>query len=509
MKDGAKETKNKSNANQDTLCILKTIHVEGLEIFYLKDIERVFLHLDRAFKSPPQYIDILDEQENPSNRMTEIDHGYWIGSHRYQLYENGNDIDEKYFIWDMPKDAIKDFVKYVNYDKPWKQCKEVLFKHKLLKEKVDEQEIEDVTQKVDWISATAKIDKSEDVLLVYIRIKLLPASSDSKTRKYKDVLEKAVEMYFHDLNGFSHDRYPCFYPSVPKVISLSVLCNNNFINLISDELETALTEGKFNITMEIRKILNILGDEVFGNLSVIKESEYTYQFIWQRTGNQYGQVFYFVDFTIQERLIIDRLKHSLPKNAPGIRGTTDLISDILSYVSYFFTYLKFYRYNRFELTKNRYSKVRGEFIRNFHTLTTKKYDKILLDLLEIETILQKYLSDLNEKRNELTDFDSFYLRLHSPEVAVSHSNIFEVLLFVDDKGYNQSLTLDQSLTDLNKRLSDQLNSDMSNLSEAVEKTIQLVSTRMQMKSAKMNAYLIAFTAILILVGLTGLFGFKI
>ncbi len=51
--------------------------------------------------------------------------------------------------------------------------------------------------------------------------------------------------------------------------------------------------------------------------------------------------------------------------------------------------------------------------------------------------------------------------------------------------------------------------ELNTLTEYVDKTIELINLRIQTKETRWNSYLIAFTAILVLIGLISLFVLKL
>ena len=318
-----------------------------------------------------------------------------------------------------------------------------------------------------------------------------------------------VEIYFLELNGFSHERSLCEVPSIPKVVSLTVMCDNNFMHHLVEEFDKVLLGKGFALTNEIHKILSLLGYDGTGYPSVIRESKNLYHVIWQGGLSLDGRTFYFVDFTDLEKFILEWKRHSLPQNVPAIRGTTDLISDILSYISFWFSFLKFYESRNLDILKKKYMVLQGDFIEKFHSILTRKYDKILLRLLEIRESLQKSQAKIEKIFEGLPGLSSFLLEFYSPEVAISQLNIFDAANLTEDERMNISLTLSRSLDILRRRASTDMNTKLSKLTESVEKTIALVNSRIQIKETRMNTYLVALTVILVLVAIISIFGLKL
>jgi hypothetical protein len=494
--------------NKSGSYIPRTIHIEGMEIFDLSDIDRVFSQVSKTFKSSPKYISILDEKENPSNRTTEIIPGTLSGTMKAPFMGKKKYQDYKYFSWDLQKSEIQDFVKYANSEISLEQCEYFLTKPGFPMDNVEENEIAKISGKVEWISATAYIQGPLDHLKLYIRIKYIPPTSEDELRRSKEILEKAVEIYFLKLNGFSHERSPCEVPSIPKVVSLTVLCNNNFMGLLTEEFDKALLGKGFALTNEIHKVLSLLGYDGTGFPSVIRESENLYHVIWQGGFSLDGRTFYFVDFTDLEKFILEWKRHSLPQKAPAIRGTNDLISDILSHVSFWFSFLKFYESRDLDNSEKQYMALQGDFIRKFHSILTRKYDKILLRLVEIRASLQKSHAEIEKIFEGLPGLSSFLLEFYSPEVAISQLNIFDAANLTEDERMNIPLTLSKSLDILRKRANTDMNTKLSKLTESVEKTIALINSRIQIKETRMNTYLVALTFVLVLVAIISLFGLK-
>lgn len=335
----------------------------------------------------------------------------------------------------------------------------------------------------------------ENNLRLYIRIKYVPPNSDVAVSRNKDILEKAVELYFLELKGFSHESSPCVLPSIPKIVSLSVRCNDDFMELLVKEFEKSSIEGGFALNNEIRKVLSLLGYAGAGYPSVINESKNLFHFIWQGGLSKDGRSYYIVDFTNLEKFINERLSHSLPQESSIIRGTADLISDILSYVSFWFSSLRFYQARNLDVSKKQYMSEYSYLIKNFDSLTTKKYNEILLNLVTIQANLQTFQTELDAIFEKLPGFSPFLLRFYSPEVAVAHLNIFDIANLREDERENMPLTFSQSLDLLRKRENRDMNAILTKQMESVEKTITLINSRIQMKETRMNTYLIAFTAI--------------
>lgn len=495
--------------NKSGSYIPRTIHIEGMEIFDLSDIDRVFNQISKTFKSSPKYISISDEKENPSNRMTEIIPGTLSGTMKAPRKEEKESQNYKYFSWDLPKSEIQDFVKYANSKISLEQCEYFLTKSGFPMDKIEENEINEISRRVEWISATAYIQGPSDNLKLYIRIKYIPPTSEDELRRSKEILEKAVEIYFLELNGFSHERSPCEVPSIPKVVSLTVMCSNNFMGHLAEEFNKGLLGKGFALTNEIHKILSLLGYDGAGYLSVIRESKNLYHVIWQGGFSLDGRTFYFVDFTDLEKFILEWKRHSLPQNVPAIRGTTDLISDILSYISFWFSFLKFYESRNLDILKKQYMALQGDFIQKFHSILTRKYDKILLRLVEIRASLQKSQAEIEKVFEGLPGLSSFLLEFYSPEVAISQLSIFDAANLTEDERMNIPLTLSRSLDILRRQANTDMNTKLSKLTESVEKTIALINSWIQIKETRMNTYLVALTVILVLVAIISLFGLKL
>lgn len=488
---------------------LRLLQVEGMEIFDLSKKELVFSKVNHTFKSLPIYISASDEKENPSKRMAEFKPGAFTGMIKAPGRQRKEYTDYKYFAWDLPEGEIQSFVKYANYGDPLKECEDLFVQSGFLIENTDDNEIAEISKKVEWISATADISESANNLKLYIRIKYVPPNSDVEVRRSKDILEKAVELYFLELKGFSHESSHCILPSIPKIVSLSVLCNDDFMGMIVKEFEKSSIKGGFALNDEIRKVLSLLGYGDAGYPSVINESKNLFHFIWQGGLSKDGRSYYIVDFTNLEKFINERLKHSLPVEAITIRGTTDLISDILSYISFWFSSLKFYQERNLDVSKKQYMSYYSYLIKYFDSLTTKKYNEIFLNLVKIQANLQTFQTELDAIFERLPGFSPFLLRLYSPEVAVAQLNIFDIANLREDERENMPLTFSQSLDLLRKRVNRDMNAILIKQMESVEKTITLINSRIQMKETRMNTYLIALTVILVLVAIIGLFGLKL
>lgn len=468
-----------------------------MEIFEKSNIKRVFSQVNQTFKSSPRRISILDEKENPSNRMTEINPGTLSGISKTPSKEEKVPTDFEYSSWDLPKSDFQDFVKYANSGKPFERCRNTIAQSGFLIDNVQENEITGISSRVEWISATAYIDGSINGLKLYIRIKYIPPLSEDELRRSIKVLEKAVEIYFLELKGFSHEMSPCMMPVVPKVISLSVFCSHGFMDMLAKEFNNSRSKGKFNLNGETKKVVSLLGYDGAENPSVICESENLYHVVWKRSFSQDSNTFFLVDFTDLEKFIVERKRHTLPIEASIIRGTTDLISDILSYVSFWFASLKFYESKNLDSAKALYIEIWDDFLKNFQSRLTKKDNKMLFKLVEIQTKLQKSQTYIEETFERLPEFYPFLLRFYEPEVPVSHLSIFESAKLTENERVNMPYTFSQSLDVLKRRENTDMKAKLSKLTESVEKTMALINSRIQIKVTKMNTYLVGLTAFLV------------
>lgn len=445
--------------------------------------------------------------------MAELTLGVWSGTIPHSKIPKEGDGDGVYYSWDMKKSAFPDFIKYANSNKQLEKCTDIIQKYGFLKESIGADEITTIAGQVEWISAITffdgMADKFIDNLKLDIRIKYVPTLDENKLRRDRTILERAIEMFFMDLRGFSNEISPCIFPAVPKVVSLSVLCNDDFMSLILHKFENAPTEGGFDITDEIINALSLLDYDGKGYPSVIYESENLYHIVWEGGLSQNGRIFYFVNFTNKEKFIVERLKHSLPQNSPVVRGTTDLFSDILSYVSFWFSSAEFYKSRWLYIPKRHYEQQRDYFLRNLRTLKMKQYNGTFLSLLGIQGNLRKFQVGKESFFEGFAELESPIVNIYSPEIPVVPPNVFDTLYL---KKYHEdyaSLTFSQSSDILKDKINRDIDSELNKLSEYIDKTIALINSRIQIKETRLNSYLIAFTSILVLIGLMSLFGFRL
>lgn len=499
----------KKEANYNIRHTPRILHIEGMEIFAISNSKRVFDKLNQTFKNMVKEIKISDEKENPSHRMAELSPGVWSGIAPHPKITKEENTDDVYYGWDMKKSEFPEFIKYINNTKPWDKCKDIHHKQGFLIEEIKDEEIMSIAGHVEWISAIAFFDILTDNLKISIRIKYVPTPDENNLGRNRIVLEKATEMYFLGLKGVAPEISPCVFPAVPKVASLTILCNDEFMSLLSNKFKQALSEGGFDMTDEILNILRLLDYDGKGYPSVIYESENLYHIVWEGGLSQNGRIFYFMDFTNKEKFIVERMRHSPPPNSPTIRGTTDLFSDILSYVSFWFYSAEFFSYRRLHRPKQFYEQIRDSFLKNLRTLTMKQYDNITPELLRIQGDLQKFQTDKESFLKRLAALESPILQVYSPEVPVEPTNIFDVLYQKKGDEDYKPLTLSQALDKLKNKINEEMDSKLNLLTEYVDKTITLVNARIQIKETRLNSYLIFFTAVLVLIGLISLFGLKL
>ncbi|WP_298277100.1 hypothetical protein [Ferroplasma sp.] len=487
----------------------RILHIEGMEIFAISNSKRVFDDLNQTFKNKAKEIKISDENENPSHRMAELSPGVWSGITPHPKITKEENTEGVYYGWDMKKSEFPEFLKYINNTKPWDKCKDIYHKQGFLIEEIKDEEIISIAARVEWISAIAFFDILTNNLKLSIRIKYVPTSDENNLRRSRIILEKATEMYILGLKGSAPEISPCVFPAVPKVASLTILCNDEFMSLLSNKFKQAILEGGFDMTDEILNILRLLDYDGKGYPSVIYESENLYHVVWEGGFSQDGRIFYFVDFTNKEKFIVERMRHSPPPNSPTIRGTTDLFSDILSYVSFWFYSAEFFSYRRLHRPKQRYEQIRDSFLKNLRTLTMKQYDNITLELLGIQGDLQKFQTDKESFLNRLAELESPILDIYSPEAPLGPTNIFDILYQKKgDEDYKQ-LTLSHALDKLKNKIKEEMDSELNLLTEYIDKTIALINARIQIKETRLNSYLIFFTAVLVLIGLISLFALRL
>lgn len=486
----------------------KIIHIEGIEVFDKSDINRVLSEVSRTFKSSPKKISNLDENENPSKRTVELEPGIWTGLNNNFGRDDKENKGFQYLTWELPKGEFQDFIKYANDRKPLDDCREKVVKDGFIIVKVEDSEIACIAQKLKWIAATAYFDELTHILTLHIRINYIPPPNGNQLRRNESVLEKSVEMYFLELKGFSYKISPCLVPSVPKVVSLSVLASDHFMVAFDKLFDGAIPNGAIALDEEILDVLRLIGYDGAGYPTVIRESKNLFQVIWQGGLARDGRTFYFVDFTDLEKFIVERLKHSLPQRANIIKGNTVLISDILDYDSIWFSFLYYYQAIKLEDLKKDYVKVRTHLYEKFRMLSTKKYNEIFLALLTILASLQKYQADLDDIYEWFSKQLTVRRGLSSPELAVSQFNIFGIDNLIEIERGAMPLTFSRSLILLRKRKKTNINLELTRLTESVEKTIALLSSRIQAKETRLNTYIIVMTLVSVLVAIITLFRFK-
>ena len=486
----------------------KIIHIEGIEVFDESDFNRVLSEVSRTFKSSPKKISNLDENEKPSKRTVELEPGIWTVLNNNFGRDNKENKGFKYYTWELPKGEFQDFIKYANDWKPLEDCSEKVAKDGFIIDKVEDSEIACIVHKLKWIAATAYLDGLTHILTLYIRLNYIPPPNGNQLRRNEGVLEKSVEMYFLELKGFSYKISPCQVPSVPKVVSLSVLANDHFMVAFNKLFDGAIPNGAIALNEEILDVLRLIGYDGAGYPTVIKESKNLYQVIWQGGLARDGRTFYFVDFTDLEKFIVERLKHSLPQRANIIKGNTELISDILDYDSIWFSFLYYYKAVKLEALKNDYVNVRTHFYEKFRNLSTKKFNDIFLKMLTILASLQKYQADLNYIYEWFSNQLTVRRGISSPELAVSQFNIFDIDNLIEIERGAMPLTFTQSLILLRKREKTNMNLELTRLTETVEKTIALLSSRIQAKETRLNTYIIVLTLVSAVVAIITLFRFK-
>ena len=244
----------KKEANYNIRHTPRILHIEGMEIFAISNSKRVFDKLNQTFKNMVKEIKISDEKENPSHRMAELSPGVWSGIAPHPKITKEENTDDVYYGWDMKKSEFPEFIKYINNTKPWDKCKDIHHKQGFLIEEIKDEEIMSIAGHVEWISAIAFFDILTDNLKISIRIKYVPTPDENNLGRNRIVLEKATEMYFLGLKGVAPEISPCVFPAVPKVASLTILCNDEFMSLLSNKFKQALSEGGFDMTDEILNI---------------------------------------------------------------------------------------------------------------------------------------------------------------------------------------------------------------------------------------------------------------
>lgn len=486
----------------------RIIHVEGIEVFDESDTKRVFSEVSRTFKSAPKIISNWDENENPSNRTVELEPGTLTGVNNNFGRDNKETTEFKYFAWELPKSEFQAFIKYANDPKPLEDCREPVAKDGFIINNVEDGEIAETAEKLEWIAATAYLDGVTHILTLYIRIKYFPPPNGNQLPRRESILEKAVEMYFLGLRGFSYKDSPCIVPSVPKVVSLSILVSEEFMVRLNKEFYGALKRGVFALNKEILEVLKLIGYDGAGYPTVVRESKNLYQIIWQGGLARDGRTFYFVDFTDLDKFIVERLKHSLPLKANSLRGNTELISDILDYYSILFSFLNFYKAMKLDVLKEDYVNFQSHLYEKFSVLSAKKYNKIFLELLRTLAKLQKFQAELDEILNRFLGGLTVRRRFNYPEIAVSQFNIFDVVNLAEDESAATAFTFFQSLNLLRKQKKANMNLELNRLTDSAEKTIALINSRIQVRETRINTYIIGLTAILVVVAIIRLIGLK-
>ena len=129
-------------------------------------------------------------------------------------------------------------------------------------------------------------------------------------------------------------------------------------------------------------------------------------------------------------------------------------------------------------------------------------------MLTILASLQKYQADLNYIYEWFSNQLTVRRGISSPELAVSQFNIFDIDNLIEIEKGAMPLTFTQSLILLRKREKTNMNLELTRLTETVEKTIALLSSRIQAKETRLNTYIIVLTLVSAVVAIITLFRFK-
>ena len=139
----------------------------------------------------------------------------------------------------------------------------------------------------------------------------------------------------------------------------------------------------------------------------------------------------------------------------------------------------------------------------------RQYNNITLKLLRIQGNLQIFQASKESFFEGLAELESLIVNYYYPEVPVVPPSVFDILYLKEYHEDYASLTLSEALDILKDKINKDMDSEFNELSEYVDKTIALINSRVQINETRLNSYLIAFTAILVLIGLISLFGLRL
>lgn len=325
------------------------------------------------------------------------------------------------------------------------------------------------------------------------------------------ILERAVEMYFRELKGLSSEIFPCSVPSVPKILSLSVMANKKLMNFLREEFDKTMTSRKgFALKEELTVFLNMLGYDGNGFPSVIKESDNLFRIIWHGGFTRNDQTLHVADFTDEEKFIVGRKKHSLPVDSIMAGGTVDVISDGLSYTSFSFSLMEFVKTKVLASLKKEYREIQDSSLKYFLSYTTGKEKRQLSRLLKIETEILELQHVLEQHfNNRIGSYYLFMSQFYRPEVYMSGFSIFDRANMIDKGEETYPVTFMRSIGISYGNLKSELNNNLQKLLTNIEKSIELLNSRIQLKLTRMNLLLTLLTSFLFIIALIELFGLRI
>lgn len=483
-----------------------------MEIFEPSLTGKVISAIRTTFQSSPKLINAHDEEENPTDRTAEIKAGKIDGISKLSEDKSDERYNYQYFGWDLPKEKYTKLIEYVNKELPPERCSRVLAKEGFFIDTIDENEISKLATIVEWISLTAYLTESPIHLRLFIRLQLNPSRLDpASIGKCVRILERAVEMYFRELKGLSSEIFPCSVPSVPKILSLSVMANNKLMNFLREEFDKARASREgFALNKELTVFLNMLGYDGNGFPSVIKESDNLFRILWHGAFTKNDQTFHVVDFTDEKKLIVGRMKHSLPVDSIIAGGTLDVISDGLSYTLFSFSLMEFVKTKTLAPLKKDYREIQDSSFKYFLSYTTAKEKRQLSRLLEIgKEIL--VLQDILEQhfKNQIRPYYLFMSQIYRPEVYMSGFSIFDRANMIDKGEETYPVTFMRSIGISYDNLKSELNNNLQKLLTNIEKSIELLNSMIQLKLTRMNLLLTLLTSFLFIIALIELFGLRI
>ena len=480
-----------------------------MEIFEENSLEAIFTQVSTTFQCPPKLISIYDPIENPSERTVELEKGYKTGvSSTLKDDKIAGAYNMKYYIWDMTENMFQSFLKYVNSEKPFENCEHIVAKTGFETNHLQDDEIYSLSKMIEGIYASAYIIGSPLHLRLYVRIQLNPSIKVKfDLKRCVKIFERTIEIYFLELKGLSTEVSPCFTPAIPKVVSMSIIASDDFMKSFGKDFGDAISMKGLKIRGELLGLLEYLGYDGSGFPSVIRASEDLYYMIWQAGLSKNGRSFYLVYFSNRSDLSAGRMKHTLPVELSSFSGSGDLVADSLSYISFWFSLLEFYKYKLLKPLQMEYIMAQQNSLNNVLSYTTGKDKKALIKLLKIKGELHKLQGELEKTFGRLNGFESLYLsQFYSPELAVASINIFDAASLPEKERKKLPITLSRSLQLESGKVKEELMVEVKKIVENTERSIDLINAWIQLKLTRTNTLLILMTAVLVLITILGLFG---